>query len=62
MAKLHLEMAQGNAGLKLGWIQRGPFQGEHWEGAWDSAGTHQPELLSFPIGTRRRDGPAEILG
>lgn len=58
MAKLHLEMAQGNAGLKLGLIQRGPFQGEQW----DSAGTHQPELLSFPIGTRRRDGPAEISG
>lgn len=31
MAKLHLEMAQGNAGVKLGLIQRGPFHGQHWD-------------------------------
>lgn len=55
-AKLHPEVAQGNAGLKLGLT----------EGRWSdspprSTGTHQAELLSFPIGTRRRKGPAEIL-
>lgn len=61
-AKLHLEIAHGNAGLKLGLIQRGPFHGAHWEGARDNAGTHQAEPPSFPLGTRRKDGPSEILG
>lgn len=57
MAKLHPEVAQGNAGLK-----RGLMEGAGVTALPGSTGTHQAEVLSCPIGTRRKKGPAEILG
>lgn len=59
IAKLHPEVAQGNAGLKQGLIE-----GAGVTALPQSTGknTQQGELLSFPTVTRRRKGPAEILG